>query len=509
MESNEEKVEMLSGVDANESEENKIPVAVFSKRPWYYINPGMIPCKTGYFFLMAKELLLRMNIVLFCTSIGLSKSQAGFVAGLRLIGGLVGAPFWGFIADKYHNHRKVLLLLCVVATLFTAAQVSIAYKFGNESTNQCRLSTPKNTSVVDMKNSTNSTSSFDQTEKSSFTEKDQIILFVLMFVVNLIQSFFDGGLDAFVDLGTIQRIKNANSQEGAENHTFGWQRIWGSGGVIVGPVLGNFVIDNFPEAKITCYAGIFIIFVVINFFYVLSLERLFKGLNLKEDEIEESLHEEEQRVKKKKTFSILRKQLFQFNVIFFITTLLILGIMLSQLTVFTFPYMKDLNSSTQELNLSIIVTSVAGGIGFLISNRVLKMIGGHWQALALSLTSFFFRFMMMALTKNPSVIIAAQVFDIFAGSMSEFASVNFVDITFSKSVLGSMYGLVNSVQFSLADIVGSSVGGIIYEEYGGSVLYLIFSIISSIFCILVLVYLLVTGALCKSKKEKKANIELK
>ena len=46
---------------------------------------------------------------------GFSVQNAGLTSSLSLIGGLIGAPFWSFIADKYKIHKFITYLLCIVA----------------------------------------------------------------------------------------------------------------------------------------------------------------------------------------------------------------------------------------------------------------------------------------------------------------------------------------------------------------------------------------------------------
>lgn len=478
-----------------------------STRHWYHVSMRMIPCKASYFFIIAKETTFRMNFVLFCMAIGLTKSQAGLISGLRLIAVIVGAPFWGFLVDKYKNHRSVIFALCTVGIICTCLQPVVAYYFGDPNTNVCH----KTVNYISFRSLNETTSSlitnhsiFNSTINSKelhhqqhstapFTGTDQNRLFLALFFINLFQAFFDGGLDCFIDLGVMQRIKEVNMMEGS-NHKFGWQRVWGTLGNL-GPIFGNLVVENFPSKNITCYIGPFGIYVILFICYGISLIIMFNGLRFPVDGIEkvgnvEDFNEDCHLVGDKSQCKQFLRSLLQFDYGFFVAILFILGIMVTQFFTFTFPYMKDIGSSTTQMDKVMIATTVAAGAGYLVGSKVIQIIGGYWPALALSSVSYFCRFLGTALIQNPTAIIFLQIFHMFSDAMTEYASVLYVFENTPHNILAAMYGFINAVQFSLAEIVGSSIGGVIYEYYGGSTLFLTSSGVSLLCFLTILGYLL-------------------
>uniref|UniRef100_A0A7M5V3N2 Major facilitator superfamily associated domain-containing protein n=2 Tax=Clytia hemisphaerica TaxID=252671 RepID=A0A7M5V3N2_9CNID len=108
-----------------------------SKHKWYHVNPNAISSKCAYFFECAMRSGLQPNLVMFFTSIGLNKAEAGFIVGLRMIGMILGGPFWGLIADKWHCHRIVILLMCITSLLTISTQPFVGLHFGNPETNKC------------------------------------------------------------------------------------------------------------------------------------------------------------------------------------------------------------------------------------------------------------------------------------------------------------------------------------------------------------------------------------
>ena len=74
----------LSGdgaVESHDEESNNKP----SKYKWYRIDPNAIPSKCAYFFESARRISYEPNMVMFLTSIGLNKAEAGLIFGLRYV----------------------------------------------------------------------------------------------------------------------------------------------------------------------------------------------------------------------------------------------------------------------------------------------------------------------------------------------------------------------------------------------------------------------------------------
>ena len=71
--------EPILNEDSVESAESVKP----SKYKWYNVDPNAIPAKCAYFFECARRIGYQPNLVMFLTSIGMNKAEAGFIVGLR------------------------------------------------------------------------------------------------------------------------------------------------------------------------------------------------------------------------------------------------------------------------------------------------------------------------------------------------------------------------------------------------------------------------------------------
>ena len=435
----------------------------------------MLPCKAVYFLLLAKEIALRMNLVLFLASIGVSKSQAGLIVGLRLVSVIGFSPFVGMISDKYRIHRLMIVLCSLIAFIFNALQPFLAYKFGSKTFLYCQSSTKVN------RNSTignlNMTSQQLPTESSSINNTfDAQVLFWVMLAVNLIQALFDGSLDAFIDTGVMLRIKQFN--ENGEKNKYGPQRIFGVFGQLIGPIIGNYSIALFPSDHLTCYTGVFILYGFLSISYMASLLWLFRRLKLdihdaKESEEKACLEEkvEKDRVSEEPFRTVLFRTLFEEEMLVMVLTLFAIGCMMSEVLSYSFPYLKDLNATTMDLNLFLIFYAVGNLIGFLVIPKLMRILKGPFRCMFLLLIVLVVRFSLVAAFNNPKLIGAVQILSVFDYPITETVGLEFVLRKSPKRVLTSMYGIINAVQYSLPEAVGNTLGGYIYERFGAKVLF--------------------------------------
>jgi len=475
------------------------------KAAWYKISRYMLSCKATYFFLLAKEISFRMNLVLFLNSIGLSKSQAGLVVGIRLLSVMVSAPFFGMIADKFKMHRIVITLCSLVAFVCTCIQPVLAYEYGPTRFLYC----DNGISKYDMKTSINSSSNLNVTgqvqkeiaAENIFKNLDINRLFWIMLATNIFQSFFDGALDGFIDVGVMVRLKQRNEKStSSTQHYYGTQRIPSILGQAIGPVIVNYAIDEFPTSRVTCYTGIFVIYGVIQLLYLLSLLWLFHGLDFShenEDKRVGDAAEHQEMIERKQpnnkaTFKYsLCKTLFEEEMLMMFLSLFLAGVLMSEILNYSFSYLKDLRATTMEFNFYLIFFNIGNLIGFLFAQKIIQICGGPFQALVLMFFSYVIRFIGMATSNSPLVVSIFQILSIFDMPITETASLEFVMHKSPKIVLASIIGLMNAIQYSLPDVVGGTLGGFVYELYSGKVLFYGCSIMAAVTGIVVTAWKLI------------------
>ncbi|MBI3960356.1 MAG: MFS transporter [Chloroflexi bacterium] len=89
----------------------------------------VLPAKAFYFFYFAAGASLSPFLVLFYRQQGLDEGQIGLLAGMQPLMTLAAASLWGGLADSTRQHRLLLRVAMVGATLFALA-LSAMHSFG-------------------------------------------------------------------------------------------------------------------------------------------------------------------------------------------------------------------------------------------------------------------------------------------------------------------------------------------------------------------------------------------
>ena len=84
----------------------------------FTIDRNAISMKVSYFLEGWQKGSHFPLLVVFFIEMGLSKSQAGLIAGLRLLGRLASGIIWGLLADKTKKHRFVFSIQIFGAIIF-------------------------------------------------------------------------------------------------------------------------------------------------------------------------------------------------------------------------------------------------------------------------------------------------------------------------------------------------------------------------------------------------------
>jgi len=160
-----------------------------------------------------------------------------------MLGMIFGGPFWGMIADKWHCHRTVVIIMCLASFLTISTQPFVSVYYGNSDVNKCpytaEVNTPSNLNTSLHGISYNNNASFgDDSSNKTFpsnrkTEKDPeefTTLYFLMILINVAVCFAEGSAVGFVDTGTLRR-----SQLNTERPMrYGRQRMFAAFGAAVG-----------------------------------------------------------------------------------------------------------------------------------------------------------------------------------------------------------------------------------------------------------------------------------
>ena len=465
-----------------------------SSLAWYQIDFYTLPDKIAYMF---QEMRYASNLpylfTLF-TSFGVTQSQAGIILGVRLMGTVIGNSVWGIIADKTKRHRLIVFIQVIMSLLLFLSQPFISMKFGNSETNRCPDLVMNSTSSV----GSNSTS-FTATT-TLYKEEDRTLLFWILLILNIAICFFEGSIGSFQDVAVIRKIELAPYKI-----DFGAQRKFGTIGYAIGVTVSKAIMDLQPSMTISCMSLVFAVYPVFIFVelictqYLLSLVSFNtsddnddvidseEGIVLQspiQNKTDETITKKDDLSYSRKCFNVLKK----IDTLIFFLTALIIGMEISSKAFFVVSYIKDKDSIPLFFTLFFWVSSISIFFGFGFSFRIIRRIGGTWNAMILVCLTNGVKFFGYVYLPGVWPLLACEVLDFIVQGLAVTAVIAHVGLISNVDILTFMFSLTNSLTFGLGFLITSVSGGYIYEFYGGRMFYTIQAVFSLSWTFFLVVY---------------------
>ncbi|XP_057292254.1 major facilitator superfamily domain-containing protein 6-B-like [Hydractinia symbiolongicarpus] len=465
---------LLQDENNNSIPSNKKIAIIREKTEW--INFYILPAKLSCFFVAAKDSAYALHLILFLMHAGLDPAEAGAVCGLRLLGFVIGAPFWGYVADNKQAHRLISGVLCIASILLMNTQLLIAYYLGNSSTNKCphiTNHTYSNAPESDLMAPTRS------------TKHNQ--LFMSMIAINIAASFFENSLNSFVDAGVVQRI-----HESPKPLDYGKQRFYDGFGAASFVFISSVAPDYFPKFNITCYSAIFFVYTFVMLNLLISTQFLFSGLTFK-------------RETKKNTVStreILFNTLSNGRILFFFFIVLWNGAEHALYFNYTFLFLKEIGASNLLMGMCAVIAAMATTISFRFSTRIINLCGGVWKTLALCCCSYFIRYLGTAYLQNPWIVLLLQPLNGIGYGLFLATTVTHIRSVSKPAILTTMFSITQALHVGFGNILANSAGGQIYLLYGGRVLFLVGAYGAALWTCFVITYIILIR---RDKYEQERN----
>lgn len=375
---------------------------------WYDINTQMLSSKFAYFFQNAKDSCYLPYMILFLSSTGLTPQQAGTVNGVRFIGFIVGAPVWAVLADYTRRHTFVVLLLCLSSLLLMTALpfLSIPLSVGVGGCGE----------DYGIRNMTNNftTTALPPGDYGTSEGVDHGTLFAVMMLVTLVTSCFDGSTQGFVDAGVIQKISTTTRKV-----SYGTQRLFGAIGYGVGAFASSLAMEWFKGmGGLPCYTPVFIVYGLFMFALTISTHRLFTSLTFATNNPTDDIPGRTSRSmsvtsdvyrERVSVGKALRRTLCKFRMLFFLSTLLVVGTVHAIYIGFLFVLLRDINCPNIVMGLSIVVGALASAVGIILSEGFIHAFGGTLRVLCIGCASWALRFLLFAYLYDPWLVLPIQL----------------------------------------------------------------------------------------------------
>ncbi|XP_066913637.1 major facilitator superfamily domain-containing protein 6-like [Clytia hemisphaerica] len=512
------------------------------RNKWYHINMVFLSAKFCYFFDEAKKLTYLPSLILFLTSLGLSKSEAGIILGFSTLGTILGGPFWGMLADKWKCHRLVIIIIAITSILSMCSQPLISLHVATaENANQCNVKSSNGNKETRSQYIQNSSSNITRSKHiGNFSMPSYITLnetstlesirkpeqygrlFFVFLTLSFVASFSDKSTITFIETGTVRKIQLTNSA----NSVYGRQRALTPVGGTFGNIVGNLLIQNFPPTShFSCFTGMFLTYFVFSVGTLVSLLILYRGLNFtqtNEGKDEEKLvvkeakqsneelittkgldepNEKVSEVKEPGSFTqVLYQSITKPETVLIYLSVLFIGLATAPMMSFHFLLLKDLKSSTIFFNVITGSGAFGATFGFYFSNKIIKRLG-VWKSNMLCFTINAVVLFLYGILKSPLGIVLVRPFFGFSYCLFITVGVHYLKQHSPVSVITTTVSILMSLYYGVGPGIGLTIGGKIYENYGSK----------GLFCgmaVLVLVWnLIIVGYVIFFKARKRLTAE--
>ena len=446
------------------------------KQRWYHIDTAMIPAKVAYFFYGFKEGAYMPYINLFFIDVGLSPSQAGLVTGLRYIGALLGAICWSMVSDWSRKPRLVLVVVTVSLIGVLLPQPWLPTLLASD--NPCHP---------------NQTASQNATYLGvGGCERSDLFFKLLCF--NIIICFFDGYIQPFIDSSVVTQIQTSTRKADIGN-----QKFFFSFGFCIASVSVSAIIECLPKSfgiskfsvQYFLYAGAVLMILIDGNFLINK-----KNSSGKDSKVENDPQKSDGVAK------ALMSTVLNFEVIFFLLTCLLLGALFGMYANFLLVMMREQNPPNIVLGLTIAVGSTAGFLMFPIATRFIKAVGGPMEGMTISCLANVVRMFVYGYADSPYVLMAANITNGFTLTIFLVAAIIHTEAVSPKQILTSMCGVVNGTIWGAGMMTANIFGGLAYQRWGGSIMYRGAGIITSIWTVFMVIFIL-----CKRLGKQKSAQE--
>ena len=427
------------------------------------IDLEWLPAKLSFFFVNFKETSYIPFLNLFLIDSGLSPTQSGLITGLRLLGMMVGSPFWGMVADKTSRHGAVMMTLCVVSMMLMIPQpwVPLLLNKGGDCAKNL-------TSPIPTGGSPNPTGG-----SAACTQQNDNTLFYVMFFINLVMSFCDGSLIGFVDSSVMLKINQSKRRV-----DFGKQRFYGAIGFGCGSFVTSLIAEELPSMDISVYSVAFFTYSLAVVGLMISSFFLIRSIDYTQKHDDGDVN----------VFPIFLSTIKQFRVIFFLLTIFVVGIAHGLNLGFLFLLLKEINTPKIIMGLNILLGAVGSTLMFPFTTKIIQFFKGNMASMGVAAFSYFLRFLSYSYLTIPWTSLLVQILHCFGFALFIAAAVHHTKKISSQEILTTMYGLMNGCHFGAGMLAGNVFGGMIYNEYKGRILYRSAAILLLCWFVLVMVF---------------------
>ncbi|KAK2714784.1 major facilitator superfamily domain-containing protein 6-A-like [Artemia franciscana] len=276
-----------------------------------------------------------------------------------------------------------------------------------------------------------------------FDEKAHNRGFWQYFFLRTIATLFTGVNFSMLDSTTLCKVRETGGQ-------YGRQRLWATlGSAIASPLTGGLV-DLMSRWR--GFADYSITFYISDFLILLTMLSLFK-VELLIEKAEDKFVKNVQRLIKLPDVDV------------FIVMMIVLGSMWGFIESFLFIFLKDLESPTYLLGLTVTASSITG-IPFMYSSKWIMNKVGEINLIILAFLTYAVRLVGYSLIHNPWLCFPFEIMEIITQHLMATASATYCAAAAPVGLLATLTGLVGGAHYNIGRGTGSYLGGYFISIFG-------------------------------------------
>jgi PPP family 3-phenylpropionic acid transporter len=269
----------------------------------------------------------------------------------------------------------------------------------------------------------------------------QVSFFILMIPVVIVYAFFASPIIPLADNAVMALLADRKDQ-------YGRQRIWGAiGWGIAGPLIGQLMDARGLHWSFWGYAGI--MFVGLLIVQKIPFNQTYKTVPF---------------------WSGARLLLTNHAWLLFLFLVFVGGAGQAVIHNYLFLYMNELGASKTMMGISLAVATLSELPMFFFADKLLA----RWSAKGLFVFATFMyvlRAMTLSLISDPGMILLTQFFHGLTFSGMLVAGVSYASEIAPAGLGATAQGLFNGIFMGIASATGAVLGGALYQDFGGAVMY--------------------------------------
>jgi MFS transporter, PPP family, 3-phenylpropionic acid transporter len=151
------------------------------------------------------------------------------------------------------------------------------------------------------------------------------------------------------------------------------------------------------------------------------------------------------------------------------------GVGFAAINTYLFPYMRELNASESTMGLALTIATLSELPVLFYANRLLGRFGS-FGLLVVGMAVTGIRLLLYAAVSLPAGILVFQVLNGLTFPAVWVAGVAFADENAPTGLSATAQGLFSAMVFGIGAAAGGLIGGLLLENVGGRVMYLVFGL---------------------------------